>query len=34
VERLSEIANELIAIEKDKELREDEWLVTTEILAN
>ena len=33
-ERLIEIANELIVIKKDKELREDEWLVTTEILAN
>jgi ATP-binding cassette subfamily F protein uup len=33
-ERLSEIADELIALKKDKELREDEWLVTTEILAN
>jgi ATP-binding cassette subfamily F protein uup len=33
-ERLSEIADELIALKKDKELREDEWLVTTEILGN
>jgi ATP-binding cassette subfamily F protein uup len=33
-ERLSEIAHELIALKKDKGLREDEWLVTTEILAN
>jgi ATP-binding cassette subfamily F protein uup len=33
-ERLGEIAVELDVIKKDKELREDEWLVTTEILAN
>jgi ATP-binding cassette subfamily F protein uup len=33
-ERLIEITSELAALNKDKELREDEWLVTTEILAN
>jgi hypothetical protein len=33
-ERLIEIADELVAVDKDKALREDEWLVTTEILAN
>ena len=33
-ERLAEITNELTTLKKDKELREDEWLVTTEILAN
>jgi ATP-binding cassette subfamily F protein uup len=33
-ERLIEITSELAALNKDKELREDEWLATTEILAN
>jgi len=33
-DRLIEITSELATINKDKELREDEWLVTTEILAN
>jgi ATP-binding cassette subfamily F protein uup len=33
-ERLIEITNELAALSKDRELREDEWLATTEILAN
>ena len=33
-ERLIEITSELHALNNDKELREDEWLVTTEILAD
>jgi ATP-binding cassette subfamily F protein uup len=33
-ERLIEIAKELETLKIDKGLREDEWLVTTEILAN
>ena len=33
-QRLIEIANELENLKIDKGLREDEWLVTTEILSN